>query len=229
MQAVLLAAGRGSRLGRLTDDRPKCLLEVGGAPLIDAVLACLGQVGVEDVVVVIGYQADRIRRHLAGRRVELVENPDFARTNNAVSLQRARGQLRPPFLLADGDLWLSRRLATALVAPDRIALARPRPGMTGTMASVADDRAVALGPTGSHKTVNAASFSTTWWSDHLAPALDRLIAEGRTGAFYEAAIADALAAGAPPLDVVLAGDRDWAEIDTPHDLAAAGRLVAGAR
>ncbi len=233
-QAVIVAAGSGSRLAPLTDARPKCLVELGGAPLIDSLLARLHDIGVRDVVVVAGYRSDEVRAYLAARRgvdlsIDVVNNPAWAAGQNALSLHAAADHVRPPFLLLDGDLWLSPSLAARLRGPDRMAVAPLRSGMIGTRAQLDGDAVVGLGPGGGHKTVNAASFSSAWWHAWFRPALDALVAAGRTGDYYEAAVGDALAAGAPPLGAVVAGEREWFEIDTPTDLAEAERAFAGAR
>lgn len=233
-QAVIVAAGCGSRLAPLTDARPKCLVELGGAPLIDSLLARLRDIGVRDVIVVAGYRSGAVRAHLAARTcaklsIDVVDNPDWAAGQNALSLHAAADRVRPPFLLLDGDLWLSPTLAARLRAPDRMAVTPLRHGMVGSRAQLDGDAVVGLGPGGGHKTVNAASFSAAWWRTWFRPALDALVAAGRTGEFYEAAVADALAAGAPPLTAVVAGDRDWFEIDTHADLAMAEKAFAGSR
>ena len=70
--AVLLAAGAGSRMG----NRPKCLLELGGVPLIRRQLIALSGAGVDEVVVVLGHYADRIEDAIKEFPVTLVRNPD---------------------------------------------------------------------------------------------------------------------------------------------------------
>ena len=82
MKAIILAAGRGSRLKGLTDDRPKCLVELGGVRLLDWQLAALKAAGIEDVVVVTGYRADLLQ----AEGVRTIHNPDWARTNMVRSL-----------------------------------------------------------------------------------------------------------------------------------------------
>lgn len=232
-QAVIVAAGRGSRLAPLTDARPKCLVEVGGAPLLDSLCGRMREIGVQQVVVIAGYRSGDVRAHLAGRHagleIDVVDNSRWALGQNALSLHAAADRIRPPFVLLDGDLWLSRSLAEALRAPDRMALAPLRPGMIGTRARAEEGAVVALGPGGALKTVNAASFSPEWWRRWFRPALERLVADRRTGEYYEAAIADALRAGAPPLAAVMSGDGDWFEIDTPADVADAETYLAAAR
>ena len=239
-QAVILAAGRGTRLAPLTDDRPKCLVEVAGQPLIDALLGSLEQAGIRQVLVVIGHRADAVRRHVAATRpsipVELVENPGYLQANNAVSLWAARDLLRPPFLLVEGDLWLAPAVVARLMPCDRMAVAASRRLATGTHATIASagvtglDLAPAERTRGMYKTVNAASFSAAWWSEWFRPRLEHLVATGTGDEFYEAAIAAALAGGGPPLAPVLVEDDEWFEIDTPDDLMQArDRLALSAR
>jgi len=82
MRAIVLAAGQGSRLRPLTDHRPKCLVKLAGMSLLDRQLRVLRQAGVEDIIIVTGYQAGEI--HAPGCR--LVHNPDYARTNMVATL-----------------------------------------------------------------------------------------------------------------------------------------------
>lgn len=68
MKAFLLAAGRGDRLRPITDTTPKCLLPVGGRPLLDHWLDALSAAGVDEVLVNLHHLASDVRRHLDGRR-----------------------------------------------------------------------------------------------------------------------------------------------------------------
>ena len=81
--AVLLAAGRGSRLGSLTEETPKCLLPVAGRCLLDRQLDALNTAGVTDITVVAGFQAARVESHVAGR-CRVIRNEVWA-TNNSVA------------------------------------------------------------------------------------------------------------------------------------------------
>src|SRR5438045_673554 len=82
MRAVILAAGRGSRMGPLTDATPKCLLPLGGRPLLEWQVAALRGAGIDTVGIVRGYNA-----HLFdGRALTTFENPRWAETNMVASL-----------------------------------------------------------------------------------------------------------------------------------------------
>jgi choline kinase len=82
MKAIILAAGRGSRLKSMTDDRPKCLVEVQGRRLLDIQIAALSDAGIAEIAIVTGYR----REMLALPDVKEFHNPDWARTNMVASL-----------------------------------------------------------------------------------------------------------------------------------------------
>lgn len=90
MKAVILAAGRGSRLGRLSDALPKCLARLLGKPLLEWQLEALEAAGIDDIVVVRGYRADC----LVAPRYAVRDNPNWARTNMVESLVCADDILR---------------------------------------------------------------------------------------------------------------------------------------
>ncbi|HXE76592.1 MAG TPA: phosphocholine cytidylyltransferase family protein [Candidatus Xenobia bacterium] len=124
--AIILAAGRGGRLGPLTADRPKCLLEVGGRSLLDHQLDALRSQGVELVVVVAGYRADAVEADLAGRATVLL-NPRHAETNSLYSLWLARQYAEDGFVLLNADVLFDPEiLQRVLASPHSEALAVER-------------------------------------------------------------------------------------------------------
>lgn len=122
--AILLIAGIGSRLRPLTDERPKCLLEIGGAPLLVRLLSQLSSLGIERVVLATGYLSALVATVLKSFNglPELVfaENRGYGQTNNAESLRLAMPHVQGrPFLLCDGDVLLRDASALSLLANDR--------------------------------------------------------------------------------------------------------------
>lgn len=100
MRAILLAAGRGRRLGQ---DLPKCLLSIEGRTLLERHIEILGSVGISALTIVVGYQKEAIYEHVASLKpslpIDFVENPRFVR-GSIVSLQVAADHL------ADGGIWM---------------------------------------------------------------------------------------------------------------------------
>lgn len=112
MKAVILAAGRGSRMKGLTDDRPKCLVELNRRPLLDRQVAALRGAGCDAVAVVVGYRGDL----LEGRGLSIFTNPRWAETNMVVSLTCAAPWLEAgPCLVSYGDIFYTAETARRLV------------------------------------------------------------------------------------------------------------------
>ncbi len=119
MKAVILAAGVGSRLAPLTNDRPKVLVEVLGRSFLARQLEALAAVGIagSDVVVVGGYRVDRLREALAGSGATIVVNDKYEPWNNFYSVLVAEPALRGhDFLQLDGDTILDANILPRLVA-----------------------------------------------------------------------------------------------------------------
>jgi choline kinase len=114
MKGVILAAGKGARLNGLTGNTPKCLLRVGGATLIERHIDTLRSVGIDDIVVVVGCQANHVRR-VCGPHVACVENTRFAQTNSLYSLWLARTLLRGGFVVMNCDVLFHPQLLTDLL------------------------------------------------------------------------------------------------------------------
>jgi L-glutamine-phosphate cytidylyltransferase len=120
MKAIILSAGQGSRLGHLTDDKPKCLIDFGGRTLLDRQLDALHANGVTEVVVVTGFRDDQIERALSrrvgGPKVRTVYNPFYQVADNLGSLFVAREELSGDCLVWNGDTLVSEALMGRVLA-----------------------------------------------------------------------------------------------------------------
>jgi len=91
--AIYLVAGRGSRLGDMTAECPKCLIPINGVPLLTRSLRQLSRLGVKKVILVIGYISGSFQDHYGssymGMEICYVFNPDWSTTNNLVSFDLA--------------------------------------------------------------------------------------------------------------------------------------------
>lgn len=109
-RAMVLAAGMGTRMRPLTDDRPKPLVAVGGKPLLDHALDRLAAAGVATAVVNVHYLADRIKSHLAGRRApEIIisdERGGLLDTGGGVAKALPLLGAAPFFLVNSDALWI---------------------------------------------------------------------------------------------------------------------------
>jgi choline kinase len=102
-RAIILAAGRGSRMGELTDDRPKCFTPVRGVRLLDLQLAALRGAGITDIAIVRGYSADSFTEP-----VHYFDNPRWASTNMVLSLATAAEWLsRHDCIVSYSDIFYS--------------------------------------------------------------------------------------------------------------------------
>jgi choline kinase len=124
MRAVILAAGRGSRLGHLGDDRPKCLVELEGKPLIERQIAALRRGGVDEIGVVRGYRAEMI--DFPG--LSYFANQRWAETNMVMSLAAAAPWLRTgPLIVSYADIFYRSELVRGLAgAPGQLVISYDR-------------------------------------------------------------------------------------------------------
>lgn len=115
-KVIVIAAGRGKRLGVHTDERPKCLVEVGGRSILGWQLRALAGVGVTDVVMIRGYRADDLA---AGARAlhptaRFLDNPEWQTNNILLSLAYALDELDGPVYLTYSDIIFTPLVTRAL-------------------------------------------------------------------------------------------------------------------
>lgn len=128
MTAVILAAGMASRLRPLTDDRPKCLLSVGGKTLLQRTVDNLLENGISRLIVVTGYLSGMIRAFLTenypGLDITFIDNTDYQTTNNIYSLWLTKPHVAGhEFLLLDSDILFDSRIISRLLATEGTVLA----------------------------------------------------------------------------------------------------------
>ncbi len=237
---MLLAAGMGSRLAPLTDKRPKCLVTVGGVPILKRFVRALDGHGFERLVIVTGYRAEMISGYLGkrfgGMAVEYVASPLYATTSTIYSLWLARPLVDESFLLIESDVVFDDHLLAPLLEPDHIAVSRQLPWMSGTTVTLDPSGRVSAfysPPPGVYHehcraadhfiTVNLTSLGRDTWSE-ASERLDHYVRAGRTGIFHDVVFADMTATGRRIWSAVLFPTERWYEIDTPADRAAAELL-----
>lgn len=147
MQAIILAAGMGKRLGALTQNNTKCMVEVNGVSLIDRTLTQLSKLLLSRVIIVIGYKGENLRNYVGdeykGLKVEYIDNPVYDTTNNIYSLSLAKEELqKDDTLLIESDLIFDDTLFPMIVNneyPNLALVAKYETWMDGTMVRIDDD------------------------------------------------------------------------------------------
>lgn len=233
MRAIVLAAGRGTRL-RSATDQPKCLFAPGGRALLDRYITVLDALGIPATVVV-GYREDAVRKFLAALRPKhpptIVANPDY-QLGSILSLARALEVVEGSVLLMDGDVLFHPDLLARLAdAPhENTLLVDSAVTFSGEeyMAGVDRGRVAALrradvqGHERAGEWVGFARLSAAAVRA-LKAEVTAQVASGATAGGYEDALASLL--GAHDFRSVDASDLPWIEIDFPEDAERAEAIV----
>jgi choline kinase len=248
MRCIILAAGRGERLRPLTDSTPKCLLKVGGKPLLSRTIEHILRAGVSEIGIVLGYRSDDVRnhvkRHFPATGIRFLNNPKFSSTNNAFSLLMAREfyksdeKLFPrsqELLVVDCDILFAPELLKAMLdhpAADRLAVhvrpvhheeeIRVKVDSRGLVRTIG--KTVPLAQTDG-ESIGIAVFNAATASA-LFDVLERRVRDGvgRTE-FYEAVFQELIDSGLA-LTAVDVSAYPAIEIDTPEDLREAEKIAS---
>lgn len=228
--AILLVAGRARRLGRLTDDRPKCLLRVGHRTLIEHQVDALRNAGIEHFVIVTGYRATMVEA-VVGRAAEYVRNEIYDRTNSLYSLALALPRARNGFVLTNGDVLFHPRLLESLVeGPHRDALLYEPGEDLGDeemKVRIEDGRVTAMGktlPAGTYhgENLGVLKFSAAG-AERLEAAARALVEQRDVNAWAPKAVD--LICREHPIHAVSSRGFPWIEIDFEADLERARRVI----
>lgn len=229
MQAVILAAGMGSRLNAMTGGGSKALVEIGDRPLILHTLEALADHGVGPVLVIVGHEADKVQA-VIGDRAEVLLNERFAETNSLYSLWLARDWIKGPFLLLNCDLFFDPHILDELLSEPGNVLAYDSTSSRGreqTKVALRQRRVVDIGkdvPVTSARgeSLGLLKFDAEGASVMLATARD-LVADGHENAWVIEATR--IACRQVSIFGLNVAGQPWAEIDFPYDLDVARREV----
>ena len=239
-KAIILSAGQGSRLGHLTDDRPKCLIEFNGRSLLDRQLDALAANGIEEAVVVTGFRDDQIeaalkRRGDAGPRVRTVYNPFYKVADNLGSLFVAREEIAGDVLVWNGDTLVSEDLMARVVGnrdQDGICVTidRKEGYDEDDMKVVVDDagRLHAIGKRLDLAKVNAESIGLLAFrgagAQTFRHAIERAIRASEGTTIWYLRVIHQIAQEAPVWTLDING-HEWGEVDFPEDVESAQALT----
>ena len=244
MQAIILAAGMGKRLGEYTKNNTKCMVPVNGTPLIDRMMRQLSTLQLKRVVIVIGYQGQKLKEHLGseqyGLQIEYVENPIFDKTNNIYSLALAKPQLQEDdTLLIESDLICEDGILQQLVDnpyPNLALVAKYESWMDGTMVRIDNDNNIVNFITKAafrfdetdvyYKTLNIYKFSREFLKNKYVPFLDAYTKAVGNNEYYENVLRVISFLNSQELKALPIGNKRWYEIDDKQDLDIAEALFA---
>jgi histidinol-phosphate/aromatic aminotransferase/cobyric acid decarboxylase-like protein/choline kinase len=245
MQAIILAAGMGRRLGEYTKDNTKCMLPVNGVRLIDRVLTQLSPLGLTRVVIVVGYQGQNLIDYLGHRYddqfpIEYVENPIYDKTNNIYSLALAKQQLQEDdILLIESDLIYDDGLFQLLLNnpyPNLALVAKYESWMDGTMVRLDDEQnivdfvskeAFSFKEVDTYfKTVNIYKFSREFSRTKYVPFLEAYCTAVGNNEYYENVLRIITSLNDHSLKALPLTTEKWYEIDDKQDLDIAEAIFA---
>ena len=245
MQAIILAAGMGKRLGKLTRNNTKCMVCVNGTPIIDRMLGQLTRLNLKRIVIVTGYEGQKLRDHIGHRydhclKIEYVDNPIYDRTNNIYSLMLAKDKLQEDdTLLIESDLVVDDtlfRLLTENPLPNLALVAKYETWMDGTMVNIDNDHNIVnFIPKDAfdysqvdkyYKTVNIYKFSRIFSQQKYVPFLEAYTTAVGNNEYYENVLRILSFLDSHDLKALPIGQQRWYEIDDKQDLDIAEALFA---
>lgn len=235
----------GRRLGCLTKDNTKCMVEVNGVKLIDRLLGQLSRLSLRRVVIVVGYEGQKLIDHIGNRYedsllIEYVNNPIYDRTNNIYSLSLVKDKmLEDDTLLIESDLIFSDNLFPMLVenpSPNLALVAKYETWMDGTMVCLdRENNIINFVPKQAfryedvdkyYKTVNIYKFSREFCMNKYVPFLDAYCHALGNNEYYEQVLRVLTILDSADLKALPIGDEKWYEIDDVQDLDIAETIFA---
>ena len=236
MQAVILAAGMGKRLGELTKGNTKCMIEVGGETLISRLLRQLDKHALSKIILVVGYKAQELKDYLATLQVqtpiEFVENTVYDKTNNIYSLYLAKDYLATEdTLLFESDLILEDAVISKLIEhpyPDLALVDKYESWMDGTVVTLDEENRIQrFIPNGQfkyeeipsyYKTVNVYKFSQQFSANMYVPFLEAYCTALGKNEYYEQVLRVITMLDNSGMRALPLTGEQWYEIDDIQDL-----------
>lgn len=240
MQAIILAAGMGKRLGDLTQNNTKCMVKVNGVTLIERLLRQLEKVRTPEplskIVIVTGYEGKKLQEFVSTLGitcpVEYVDNPIYATTNNIYSLYLAKDYLlAEDSLLFESDLIFEDSVIDCIVQnpyPSLALVDKFESWMDGTVVTLDEEDNIKRFIPGSkfsyeateeyYKTVNIYKFSKEFSCSHYVPFLAAYSKALGNNEYYEQVLRVIALLDKPEIKALRLNGEAWYEIDDVQDL-----------
>ena len=249
MQALMLAAGMGKRLGKYTKGNTKCMLPIQDKTLIERATEALLEAGIKKFIIVIGYRGDNLKKYLLEEcknpkvkemKFEFIENDIYEKTNNIYSLYLAKDKLLDDdTILLESDLIYDYNLIKRLVdspEPNLVSVAKYQEWMDGTVIKIDDNNNIkefiekkdfSFSEIDKYyKTVNIYKFSNTFARQEFVPFLNAYIKAYGENEYYELVLKIIAHLSRSQLKALDVSDIKWYEIDDAQDYDIANCLFS---
>ena len=238
MQAIILAAGNGSRLRPLTDSIPKVMVEVCGETIIKRALNHLAELKrIKEVIIVVGYKAEKIKEHIGesykDMKITYVLNKDYSSTNNMYSLWLTKDHVKNDVILIEGDVVFEKKMLMPLIdsnKPNVVLVAKYNETIPGTVITMDKETNTIKSFIGSkdqeetksyfmdkYKTINIYLFKKHFFEEHLMPSLENHMSNYGKQDYYEVALGSLVSSKIGIYAHLIESIR-WYEIDNNIDL-----------
>ena len=239
MQAIILAAGMGNRLGKYTQNNTKCMLSINGRTLAERALDALDEAGIRKCIFVVGYKKENVIAFLGNRYknidITYVSNDIYDKTNNIYSLYLAKDYLiQDDTLLMESDLIFQNRIISEMLAdnnPTIAAVAHFESWMDGTVVQLSDNNEIAAfipkklfnfdDKDSYYKTVNIYKFSRNFSQNTYVPFLEAYSRAMGNNEYYEQVLRVITTLDKSELKAFILTNQKWYEIDDVQDKAIA--------
>ena len=236
MQALMLAAGMGKRLGNYTKNATKCMVPVNGKTLIEYAIESLIYAGIKKFTMVVGYKKDVLKNFLKGKypqiQIDFIDNDVYDSTNNIYSLYLARDVLSSDdTILLESDLIFDKEIIREIVSSPEKNLAvvsHFENWMDGTVTVLNEEKAIKRIVSKSdfdwnkvdsyYKTVNIYKFSKEFSKNIYMPFLSAYQTAYSKNEYYETVLKVISYLDGDILKAHLVDGSRWYEIDDPADL-----------
>ena len=245
MQAIILAAGMGKRLGEYTKDNTKCMLPINGIRLIDRTLTILSHLNIRNVTIVIGYKGDNLKNYIGNRYsqhldIEYINNPIYDKTNNIYSLSLAEEKMvEDDTVLFESDLIYEEEIVRKLVDnsnPNLALVAKWEYWMDGTVVKIDKDNNILSFVSKDmfdfhhtdeyYKTINIYKFSKEFAKNKYIPFLQAYCKAWGNNEYYEEVLKVLTFLNRTELKALPIAGEKWYEIDDVQDLDIAETIFA---
>lgn len=244
MQGLILAAGMGKRLGKYTSNQTKCMVKVNDKTLIEYALDAFLGIGIDKIILVIGYQGEKLRKFIGnsykGIKIEYVTNEIYDKTNNIYSLWLAsKYLLEDDTILLESDIIFERNIIKNIIEcenPNLAVVSKYEHWMDGTVTIIDDDDKILSfipksnfdwnNKTNYYKTVNIYKFSKEFSASTYIPFLNAYIKSMGNNEYYEQVLRVIAYIDCTNLKAYKLNYEKWYEIDDVQDLDIACALFA---